>query len=868
MQRTVTQRIFPAPTVSPAWLAATVLASAASAQQFDWRPTFNGAGTGAGGIQTITTAPGANGTEQVFLGGSLQSISGCVVSGLVRWDGAAFTAVPGGLSGTVVSSVWFQGQLHVAGAFTIAGSPARAARFDGTQWHELRGSQGQEISAGQVKELVVHDDGTGEALYLIGWLFDVGGIAMRNVVRWNGSEWSALGDGLDDICEDGVVWNDGSGPKLYVTGFFDFSGSNPVKGVARWNGSSWEAVGSGGPPSGFAIGAFTHPTLGGLFVRGSGSLRRFDGSSWSSLAYLVLEDFIEFDDGVTTRMLAAGSGQLLEWDGLQFNSLASFSTGSGGALALGQVDFGAQGGRLLLVGGGFATVSAPTLATPLATRGLALFDGSNWSAAPGALETGLDNNIRAMARFDDGRGEALYVGGDFLNAGSIPASRIARWDGASWEALGAGVSGAVESLATHDDGSGLALYVGGNFTQAGGAPAARIARWDGASWSPLGPGLNGSVNALVSFDDGSGPVLIAAGVFNPFVTSPCVARWDGVQWSPMGSGLGAEVHALAVADHGSGPQLYAGGNFSTSGGNQVLFLARWTGSSWVEVGGGLDAAAFALRAHGTDLFVGGEFTSVNRSSNPIASLARWDGLAWSAVCSPAPNGRVQALTMFDEGSGPKLFVGGRFTAPVQRIGRVDGGVLAPLGGSVNWHVAALESFDDGHAPSPALYAGGPFERAGAFSSRHIARWADGVVRPPTSYCTAGTTTNGCQALIASSGEPSRCSGQPFEISVGGVEGQKTGILFFGYTPTNSQWGAGSSFVCITPPTTRASTQTSGGTAGACDGAFQLDFNAWMAANSLRAPQAGDEAFAQAWFRDPGSPKATSLSNALRMTIAP
>lgn len=40
------------------------------------------------------------------------------------------------------------------------------------------------------------------------------------------------------------------------------------------------------------------------------------------------------------------------------------------------------------------------------------------------------------------------------------------------------------------------IVAGGDFTTAGGVPASRIARWDGASWSALGTGMNDSVYAL------------------------------------------------------------------------------------------------------------------------------------------------------------------------------------------------------------------------------------------------------------------------------------------------------------------------------------------------------------------------------------
>ena len=52
---------------------------------------------------------------------------------------------------------------------------------------------------------------------------------------------------------------------------------------------------------------------------------------------------------------------------------------------------------------------------------------------------------------------SLYACGSFQMAGGLPASRIARWDGAAWHALGSGVDGSCLSLELYDDGTGEAL---------------------------------------------------------------------------------------------------------------------------------------------------------------------------------------------------------------------------------------------------------------------------------------------------------------------------------------------------------------------------------------------------------------------------
>ena len=142
-----------------------------------------------------------------------------------------------------------------------------------------------------------------------------------------------------------------------------------------------------------------------------------------------------------------------------------------------------------------------------------------------------------------------------------------------------------------------------------------------------------------------------------------------------------------------------------------------------------------------------------------------------------------------------------------------------------------------------------------------------------SYCTAGTSANGCTAQISATGNPSVSNASSFDIAVQDVEGQKQGILFYGLSgPLAQTWGGGSSsFLCVKPPTQRTSTLNSGGLFGMCDGAFALDFNAWLAAHPSAMGQplsTGQSVHIQAWYRDPGSPKTTSLSNALHFRLCP
>jgi hypothetical protein len=140
------------------------------------------------------------------------------------------------------------------------------------------------------------------------------------------------------------------------------------------------------------------------------------------------------------------------------------------------------------------------------------------------------------------------------------------------------------------------------------------------------------------------------------------------------------------------------------------------------------------------------------------------------------------------------------------------------------------------------------------------------VPAPASYCTAGTSSAGCQALLSSSGLPSASAAAGFVVDAVGLEGGRVGIVFFGTSGRQAKpWGPTSSFRCMLPPVRRTPPQTSGGSPGACDGTLLLDLNAFWSANPGANPGAGTLVQIQAWVED-GAPGA--LSDALEVCLAP
>lgn len=677
--------------------------------------------------------------EALYACGGFSSIGGERVNFIARWDGERWEALGAGLGGLAYAmAVYDDGRgpaLYVGGRFTTAGGDAASniARWDGSAWEALAGPDGQGID-GEVRDLVVFDDGDGPALFATGRFLRAGGRAANRIVRWDGVDFQGPGNGLNGDGAALAVFDDGRGPALYAGGSFWRAGVIEAANVAKWDGRRWSPLAG---PGGQGVGGGREEPVVAMHAHDDGR---------GPALYVVGE-------------LTSAGGELARgvarWEGDSWEALGTGLTGFGSytrADALASFDLG--GRRVLLVGGFFEEAGGVRAAS------VAQWDGVGWGPAPGLDRgAGLQREVWALAAVELADGAALFAGGEFEYAGGVAANHIARWDGTAWSPLGMGMNSSVFAIAGFDDGAGPALFATGRFDEAGGQRANAIARWDGASWSPLGEGLTrdrgqrGTGQALSVFDDGSGPALYVGGEFINAGGVPAnnIARWDGDAWAPLGSGLNGGVLALAVYDDGTGPALYAGGGFTAAGGVQAFYLARWDGTSWTQVGGGMENRVRGLAVYddgrGEALYAIGSFDTAggqrgpgggSGSGVPARSVARWDGSTWEPLGDGLSFSVARVLAVADDGRGQALFAGGGFATaggvPASGIARWDGlrwtGLVGPagdagVGGRPVPAVGALAAFDDGHGP--ALFAGGEFTTAGGLASSNIARW--GCVEP-------------------------------------------------------------------------------------------------------------------------------------------
>jgi len=212
------------------------------------------------------------------------------------------------------------------------------------------------------------------------------------------------------------------------------------------------------------------------------------------------------------------------------------------------------------------------------------------------------------------------------------------------------------------------------------------------------------------------------------------------------------------------------------------------------------------------------------------------------------------------------------------------GVSAPIGGSgfvnncgVAWGPSSNQVYALDH--SGDLYA---FDVAAGYARTTLFSGLgsmDGLALAgpscpgPVSYCTSSTTTHGCVPSITATGALSVAATNGCVIDVSSVEGQKSGLIFYGASGQVAfPWAPGStSFFCVKSPTQRTLLQSTGGTNGQCDGALTLDLRDFMATYSGAlgsSVAAGDTFQVQSWFRDPPAPKTTNLSNALQIVACP
>lgn len=304
-------------------------------------------------------------------------------------------------------------QLVIGGSMVSVG-PLRANRvaaWDGAAWSALGGG----VVGSRVSALAAFDVGVGMQLF-VGGLFDAPGV---NIAAWDGAAWQALGTGLDGACSAILGFDDGSGFSAYVGGFFTAAGGVAASNIARWNGVAWSSVGAGLPSSCRSLAAFDDGGGEALFAATS-QLHRWDGAAWSIVTGAP--------SGINVLRVIDGElyvgGSFTEVDGLTVNGITKWDGVAWSAIGQG-FDGSVSDIRRFNDGAGcsiYAVGSFETLADGTPARHIARWDGAGWSEVEDGLSRVYFSGATVLGELDGD----LYVAGDFRKAGNVPSGRIAR----------------------------------------------------------------------------------------------------------------------------------------------------------------------------------------------------------------------------------------------------------------------------------------------------------------------------------------------------------------------------------------------------------------------------------------------------------
>jgi hypothetical protein len=481
--------------------------------------------------------------------------------------------------------------------------------------------------------------------------------------------------------------------RVVVAGSFDHVLGGPMRSAAAWDGSTWSALGDGEPGD---VNALAYDAEGVLWAAGDVTrwaeggerLVRWDGSTWTTVAEAQVTTLIRFDGG-----LAVG-GAFTSIGGVEAHGLAVWDGASWSSLDL---DAGSIVRTAAAIPGGVCIAGRiAAFSDGIDLRdGAACWDGIAWAALGDPLR-----GISTMGRAPDGR---WWVGGTFSEyIDGVEVGGVARLDGAAWQVVDGGVQDGgffpmvdVQALLFEGD----AVLVGGKFIAAGPErlEAWGLARWsltDG--WTPvrhaagfvgggLGEGDWLGVHALLPDGDG----VLVAGRFASLgeTFAPNLARlgvaFDVEPMTGARVALGGAARPLTqwggdlIAAHVSAGEtvrapvgLFDGAWHPIAGDPPVVDVSRalahadggltivsdvvlhWDGAQWIQLAAASARAWPALIDSEDSLYVALDGVRIERwrgdAREPLGALDFWV----TAITTHAGELVVAGFVPTEDGSGP------------------------------------------------------------------------------------------------------------------------------------------------------------------------------------------------------------------------
>ncbi|MCO5250326.1 MAG: T9SS type A sorting domain-containing protein [Candidatus Kapabacteria bacterium] len=330
-------------------------------------------------------------------------------------------------------------------------------------------------------------------------------------------------------------------------------------------------------------------------------------------------------------------------------------------------------------------------------------------------------------------GESFFVSGYFSERfyDTLSFNGIAELRDSIWLPLGAGITAGVrgEYFAVINDLliKDSILYVVGIFDSVGTIEAKNIAKWNinSRDWQALPIKVNGPIVSIVECNNslyigGNFDTLFTA---NDTILANNIAYWDGSNWFNLNSGLNKVVNGIYAYEN----EVFVVGEFDTVDNSFAQGIGIWNDSteSWSTFGQyGPDGEIINVIKTDDGLYFSGYFDSVYTSSGSInaKNIVKWNGTVWSAL-DDGIDGHIHRL----KSNGTNLIVAGSFamvendTNYCQNIVKWDGTDWEFFGTGTN------EAVIDVAFKGDSMLVGGVFYFTGDTLATNIGLW---YIAPP------------------------------------------------------------------------------------------------------------------------------------------
>lgn len=182
--------------------------------------------------------------NDLYCMGHFTHIGNINVKGIAKWDGSTWSNVYNCPFTGIVDCTIYNGDLYVAGNFDSTEIDIiDIAVYKAGTWQKVGVTDYVKGGLGSISCMEIYKN----ELYIAGFIAKFEGNVGHGIQKWNGTNWSEAGTGVQDNTNGYSTW----APvydlmvyqnKLYVGGAYWYSGNIYSRGFSTWDGNQWCAI--------------------------------------------------------------------------------------------------------------------------------------------------------------------------------------------------------------------------------------------------------------------------------------------------------------------------------------------------------------------------------------------------------------------------------------------------------------------------------------------------------------------------------------------------------------------------------------------------------------------------------------------------